>query len=408
MEAQSPTEVVQALAQRGLFALEVERTTKERTSSKPQQRAKEPEPESSRNSAREKSDPPPVRPRSLKAWSSLERALYLRQLQVMFSSGIGIHLATEALAEQAESRDKKLVDSLHSIPLNLSRGQPIWKALEQSGLFRPSQIAALAIGQESGRLQSILTRLADDEEHRWKLRSKVSSKLLYPSFLLVFISLGLGGLGLGMSRTLHHHFPLEATDMAFLHQAWTTLSSGHGFLGATLLVSSLAAACWTALQNPKHQRTAESLILIQPLLGPLVSRLQAGALARHLALMLESGLSLDRSLALAQEATVMLTVQDRLAKVREDLRHGLTLTEAIARNPVFPKDMEALLAPGEVTGTLENCLKTAARFADFQTECAIESALATLEPLSVAFVGIVSAILILATFSPFYQHLQTL
>lgn len=413
IEAPSPVEVVQALSQRNLFTLEVERTPGDRLSGESKQkneimRCSASKPPNIPHLDALPSKPCSPSPSPKKAWRDLERALYLRQLQVMFSAGIGLHLATEALAEQAHSSHPKLSESLASIPRQLSRGQPIWKALEQSALFRPSQIAALAVGQESGRLETILCRLAEEEEHRWKLRCKVTSKLIYPIFLLVVISLGLLGLGLGMSRTLQHSFPLESIQLTGLQLAWAHLSSGQGFQAGALLFGVLAAALWAGGRSLYGRKAAESLLLSQPFLGPLIGRLQAGALARHLALTLDSGLSLERSLALAQETTDLLTFQERLERIRLDLRQGLTVTESLTRNPIFPADMAALLGAGEATGNLEGSLRTAARYAEFQTECALETAFTALEPLSIALVGILSGLLMLATFSPFYQHLQTL
>lgn len=88
------------------------------------------------------------------------------------------------------------------------------------------------------------------------------------------------------------------------------------------------------------------------------SALQRALLARHLALMLRSGLTVDRALQILVNQASRRGLRDALSEVHADIRRGEALSVACARFPrVFPPLFISILRWGEAGGGLAESLE---------------------------------------------------
>lgn len=88
-----------------------------------------------------------------------------------------------------------------------------------------------------------------------------------------------------------------------------------------------------------------------------VSVLEQALLSRHLALMLEAGVPVDRAIAILVEQANKSFMKDILNDVLESIRRGETLTSALSRHPnVFSQRYVAMVSWGEQAGALSKSL----------------------------------------------------
>jgi type IV pilus assembly protein PilC len=78
--------------------------------------------------------------------------------------------------------------------------------------------------------------------------------------------------------------------------------------------------------------------------------------ARHLAIMLSSGLSLPKALRVISNQTKSARFKSILEKVEEDIKTGSTLADSLTKNPVFDELSVNMVRVGEVGGNLEEVL----------------------------------------------------
>lgn len=79
--------------------------------------------------------------------------------------------------------------------------------------------------------------------------------------------------------------------------------------------------------------------------------------ARHLGIMLSSGLSVPRALNVISSQTKSRRFKDMLAKVEEDVKTGNTLADSLEKGGVFDELSVNMIRVGEVGGNLEDVLK---------------------------------------------------
>ena len=122
-----------------------------------------------------------------------EVALFTRQLATLLQSALPIADALMAIAQQSErAQSKALVSSLRSQVLE---GRSLATAMGQYPRAFPSMYCAtVAAGEHTGRLDLVLSKLADYTESSHKSRQKVQLALIYPSVLLGLAVLVVTGL----------------------------------------------------------------------------------------------------------------------------------------------------------------------------------------------------------------------
>lgn len=124
---------------------------------------------------------------------SKERDHFIENLSMLVLSGMAI---TEALRSVVkETKDVRMKAILTQVMEDIEAGSPIWKAFQETGLFRGYTISLIHLGEESGKLADNLKVIALQEEKDREFKSKVKSALMYPIFVLSLT----GFIGIGIS-----------------------------------------------------------------------------------------------------------------------------------------------------------------------------------------------------------------
>lgn len=340
-------------------------------------------------------------------WSRTDRALYLRQLQVMFTAGIPLYRCAAALAE-GERYARHTNQRLKEIPLDLERGRTLSKALMRSTLFSRLIVNSVRLGEESGQVDSILEALCDTEERVVAFNRALVSRLTYPAAVFLTMAIGLLVLGQVMSRTMTT-LPAFQDSAPGVVTALASLYRNAAFfpLLVVLLALSLAVA-YRLLQRADVRVILEIGLLRLPALGGLLKRVEATNICNHLALTHRAGLPLDQGVALCADSSHTLVFRLALGQTQLDLRNGEELSTSLKKSSLFPEDVLALIQVGEIAGSLSKSLDLAARYCTEQVELTLESVLSVLEPLLIALMGVAIGAVLLVTFVPIFDSLKNL
>lgn len=430
VEARSKAAASRKLSSQGLFVLEIAPAPARAASPKPELesqsvRQTQAEPQPVRPTKPPRVDPKPAAtiPRTPKPktsspqersrfrrpprWPALQQALYLRQLNVLFDAGIPIHQAANVVGDSDE-HTPEVKAILSEIPRDLERGRMLSKCLEKSGLFGRLVVSSVKLGEESGRLDEILKSLAEAKEESVRLRRTLVSRLTYPVVVLIVMSLGLLVMGHVMSRVMSSLPNFKPTDIplfgivtgVFQHPAFLPLSF--------LSVGALGFSAHRVWQIPRLRMALERKFMSIPMMGTLLQRLETNSVTSQLSLLLAAGLPIDRGMELCSELVWTLSFKEALLQAQKDLRAGAELGDCFRLSGLFPDDVLALITAGEMSGQLESSLQKAAAYCSDQVERTLETLLALLEPLLIGFLGISIGAILLCTFVPVFNSLQTL
>jgi type IV pilus assembly protein PilC len=122
-------------------------------------------------------------------------ARYARTLSTMFAAGVPLVEALDSVA--GATGNIVYGNAVRQIRDNVATGQQLQLAMRQTGLFPHMVVQMTAIGEESGSLDAMLTKVADFYEEEVNNLVDAMSSLLEP-IILVIIGVLVGGLIIAM------------------------------------------------------------------------------------------------------------------------------------------------------------------------------------------------------------------
>jgi len=122
-------------------------------------------------------------------------ARFARTLGTMFAAGVTLVDAMESVAGAAGNQ--VFTDGILSMRDEISNGQQLQTAMAQTGLFPSMTVQMVAIGEESGELDSMLNKVADIYEREVDDAVDNMSSLMEP-LIMVILGVLIGGLVIAM------------------------------------------------------------------------------------------------------------------------------------------------------------------------------------------------------------------
>lgn len=122
-------------------------------------------------------------------------ARFSRTLATMFTAGVPLVEAMDSVAGAAGNR--VFTKAILRVRDDLSAGQQLQVSLQQSGLFPNMVIQMVAIGEESGALDDMLSKVADYYEEQVDNAVDSLTAMMEP-MIMVFLAIVIGGLVIAM------------------------------------------------------------------------------------------------------------------------------------------------------------------------------------------------------------------
>lgn len=336
-----------------------------------------------------------------------ELITFSRQLALLLESGVGIIHALELL--QAQTPDRNLRKVLIEIVNDLRGGSSLSAALAQHPrAFSAIYCKMMAVGEQTGALETVLRSLADYAERESAAMAKVKQALTYPAIvfgLAIVVAFILVAFLLppmvDMFRALGGELPITTR----------LLIAGIGFMenyGLHLLagVIGLAILVYLYTRTPAGRYQRDMLILKLPLIGRLSLLSELARCCRSLSLLFRSGLPLPEIMNLTGQAIGNRVVARALSKVEQAMLKGQGLANPMSRSNVFLPLMVEMTRVGEETGDLDTSLIVVAENYELEADRRTQMLLGMIEPVMTIIVGAGVGFLALSVFMPLYGALD--
>ena len=333
-----------------------------------------------------------------------EVALFTRQLATLLQSALPIADALMAIAQQSErAQSKALVSSLRSQVLE---GRSLATAMGQYPRAFPSMYCAtVAAGEHTGRLDLVLSKLADYTESSHKSRQKVQLALIYPSVLLGLAVLVVTGLLTYIVPDVVKVFADQGQDLPPLTQAMLDASDFLVNWGVWALVGMVVGvfAFRALLRNEARREMADALTLKLPLAGRMSLAANSARFAGTLSTLVSSGVPLVDALDIAAAVLTNTALKRVVGEAAGQVREGSSLKSALERSGRFPPMMIYMIASGEQSGELERMLARVADSQQSELDNRIATMLGLLEPAVLLFMGVAVLCIVVAILQPIFS-----
>lgn len=99
-------------------------------------------------------------------------------------------------------------------------------------------------------------------------------------------------------------------------------------------------------------------------------------------------------------------MEEAVVNCSKSVRNGEPISRPLAKSGVFPPMVTRMISVGEQTGQLEKMLSKIADFYDDQVDAAASALTSLIEPMVIAFLGIVIGGIVIALFLPIFKISQ--
>lgn len=321
------------------------------------------------------------------AISMKELSVICKQFATMLSSGITIVKSLDVLYQQQEKQ--KLKNILLKVYEQVQTGKSLSKALASTdGAFPNFMVSMIEAGEMSGSIDQIMERLSQHYDKQVKLKSKVSSAMIYPIVVCVVGFLVVMGLLVFVVPNLMGMFGGEENLPALTR----------GIMGASNFLQKywyfvigfivLAIIGFGVFKNTKFVKGLfDKLCLYTPGVGKLYAVIMSANFCRTMYSVFSSGMSLITSLELTTNVVGNSVVTEKMSSVLDEIRSGGNLSGALHRTALFPNMMVTMISVGEESGALDEVLEKTADFYDDEADAAIGKLVSMLEPLFIVVLG---------------------
>ena len=342
--------------------------------------------------------------------SAEERIAFLHELAAVLEAGLPVHEALAHLRAGVSEHSfyGRLVAALHA---EVSRGMPLSQTMElRPAEFPESLVGMVRAGEESGSLATVLREAAVALTEAHVLRESLRSALAYPIFLLGATALSVLIMTVfvlpvfaALLRDLGAQLPLPTRILLGLSDV--VLAQPY------LVVAIIAAVCLAAvllLRIPSLRRYGDAVLLRVPVLGMFVKLSEWQMILRTLAILLRSGIRLDRAVGLARMVTENRALGARLLRVEQNLVEGRTLAQAMAGDLYMPILLRGMLAAGEEAGDLERLLQYGADYCRRRAHAYAARMEALAEPVMIVIIAALIFFVVLSVLLPIFDTMDAL
>lgn len=333
-----------------------------------------------------------------------EVVIFSRQLATMVDSGIPLVQAMDILYDQIERPNfKKIVAAIRD-------DIEIGSSLSDAFLKHPATFSALYVnmvkaGESSGALDDILDRLASYLEKASSLQRKVKSSLIYPAVVIVMATLITLVMLLKVIPTFKGIFDMLGGALPLPTRILIGISDGlrSMFLYVAGVFIMIVFIFRRYVKTPRGKASFDKAVLKLPIFGPLLRKVAVAKFTRTLATLVKSGVPILVSLEIVGKTAGNAVIEKALEEVRASIKEGENIADPLAKSGVFPPMVVRMIRVGEQTGELEKMLGKIADFYDDQVDAAVSGMTSLIEPLIIAFLGIVIGGIVIAMFLPVFK-----
>ncbi|MBI3631260.1 MAG: type II secretion system F family protein [Candidatus Staskawiczbacteria bacterium] len=346
---------------------------------------------------------------SFRSVSKSDVVLFSRQLSFLFEAKIPLTESLKILGEQVSNTKFKRV--IEDISYNVEAGMPFSRALaNHKDIFSSFYVSLVRSGEVAGKLQDILSYLANYQEREFNLVNKIKSAITYPIFILVFFVVVITLMLVFVVPQLTAVFADNKTDLPFI--TTVVITASEVLKKYYLYVVSVLVLLWVSFsfyrRTQSGQDLLDSLKLKIPFLKNIYRKFYLARTADTMATMITGGLPILQAIQITTDVVGNKVYREVLIEAEDRVKKGVALSNAFKKDKnTIPSLFSQMIVIGEVSGKLDLVFKSIAEFYQREINYTIDRLMTLIEPILTIALGIFIGAFIFSIILPIYNIVQT-
>ncbi|MFO1419129.1 MAG: type II secretion system F family protein [Methylotetracoccus sp.] len=352
-----------------------------------------------------KKKPKPLFTKRKKPIKPKDIAVFSRQLATMLSAGVPLVQSFDIVGRGHEN--PSMQEMLFAIKADIEGGNTLREALAKF----PEQFDELFCnlvhaGEQAGVLETLLHKIAEYKEKTESLKAKIKKALFYPvavivvavivtAILLLFVVPQFEELFKGFGADLPAFTRMVIVMSQWLQQWW--------YIALGIIVVAGFVFVRLKKKSPAFNHWLDRVVLHVPIVGVILHKAAVARFARTLSTMSAAGVPLVEGLQSVAGACGNFVYGSAVLRIRDDVATGHQLQLAMKDVNLFPSMVIQMVAIGEESGSLDSMLGKVADFFEEEVDNAVDALSTLIEPLIMAFLGVVVGGLVVAMYLPIFK-----
>ncbi|WP_028669442.1 type II secretion system F family protein [Saccharospirillum impatiens] len=332
-------------------------------------------------------------------------AIFTRQMATMMKAGVPLMKSFDIVAEGLEN--KKMKDLVLQMKNNVGNGGSFGSALrEHPKYFDDLYCSLVESGEQAGALETMLERVAIYREKAESVKKKVKSAMKYPATIIAIAAIVTVILLLKVVPVFADMFTSFGADLPVPTQIVMNMSSwvqNNGVIAFFGLIAFVVLFQQSMQRVQKFRHLVQRISVKLPVFGPILYQSAMARYARTLSTTFAAGVPLVNALESAAGASGNIVYSSAIMNVRKDVESGTELAVSMKSQSVFPSMLVQMVSIGEQSGALDDMLSKAAVIYEEEVDNLVDGLTSMMEPLIMAFLGVVVGGLVVAMYLPIFQ-----
>jgi len=330
--------------------------------------------------------------------------IFSRQFSVLVSANVAMVQSLKILVDQTNNPTFKTVIS--KIADEVDAGSPLSEALgKRPKIFSNFYVSVVRSGETSGRLDEVLSYLADEMEKDYDMMSKVKGAMIYPAFVL----LSLGVVGVVMMIFVVPKLTAILTETGVQLPLTTRILIGTSSFMSNFwwLIIIIGVALFFGLRfyisRPRGRKQFDFLKLKLPIFGRLFQLIYLVRFTRSMNTLIVGGVTIAHGLEVASEVVSNEIYQELIKKTIKEVEDGNSISSVFMDSKVIPKMVSQMLNIGEKTGKMDVILARITDFYGREISTMVANLMTLMEPIIMIMMGVAVGIMVAAIILPMYN-----
>ena len=332
-------------------------------------------------------------------------AIFSRMIATMMASGVPLMQSMQIIGEGHEN--PSMQELILSIKGDVESGTSLALSLAKFPLYFDDLFVSLVeAGEQSGTLESLLNEIASYKEKTEALKAKIKKAMVYPiailvvafivtAILMIFVIPEFESLFQGLGAELPALTQVVIKISNFFQEWWWLIFGG--------IIGSIYGVLAVKKRSRKIQHAFDRTLLKLPVIGNILKKGAIARFARTFSTMFKAGVPLVEALVSVSGATGNVVFSEATLAMRDEVATGTQVNVAMKNSNLFPNMVIQMTAIGEESGALDAMLAKIADFYEQEVDDAVDNMTALMEPLIMAFLGVVIGTLVIAMYLPIFK-----
>jgi type IV pilus assembly protein PilC len=338
-----------------------------------------------------------------------EVIIFTRMLAVLSGASVPIDQSLRALYDQAESPAMR--KAIQRILIDVEGGESLTTAMRaHPKVFSPLYCNMVAAGERSGDVDKLLERLGDMLEKTGQIKAKVKSAMLYPTMVavvMIAVTILMFWLVIPGFVEIFRESELELPLPTLVVMAMTDYVQNYWWT-IPLYIGAVIALVRFLFKYKVTKPVMDRIMLKMPGVGEVVIKSAIARIARTLATLTASGVSILDALQLCFETSNNYWIQKALRDAWTAVSRGSEIAPPLRRSGIFPALVTNMIAAGEQAGEVDRMLNEVAKFYEQDVNNAVDGALKLIEPIMLILMAGMTMLIVAAVYMPLFSMITAI